>query len=153
MIKQRKGGREGGSVPLPRKKATKQLLPEAGDLKLLDRQTFQDKQNQRLRPNVFVSSVCDFSLKRGYKGGRRNFALVLTSEVGTKNKTGTSDALSVATKFCEVPGDSPPSVPASTFTTLRHCPWACLQCYCLLLPLRKITIWRGFLLRRQHLRL
>lgn len=49
-----------------------------------------------------------------------------------KNKAGTSDVLGMATKFCEVPGDSPSSAPAFTFTTLRHCPWTPLQCYCLL---------------------
>lgn len=49
-----------------------------------------------------------------------------------KNKAGTSDVLGMATKFCEVPGDSPSSAPTSTFTTLRHCPWTRPQCYCLL---------------------
>lgn len=50
---------------------------------------------------------------------------MVTSELGIKNKAGTSDGLSVATEFCEVPGDSPPAAPAPTFTTTRLCTWAC----------------------------
>lgn len=116
------------------KKETNRLLSEAGEMELLDRLSRTTR--IRLRPNIL-------SLK----------CVTLASAEGTKEEVGTLPWFSpgrwvqrtrLGPVMCSawpqssvVPGDSPPSAPASTFTTLRHRLWARLWCYCLPAPTSK----------------